>query len=431
MNGPSPLPPPPVAEGGIVSRFATFTVTVYVTVLRIALRNTLRQRRRSGVAILAIAFGVIAMMLAGGFIEWIFWASREGTAVTQIGHIQVVKPGYHRDGQSDPYAYLLPATVPGFSALERDPDIRAIAPRLNLNGLISHGDSTLTFLAMGVDPARDPSLLYLIIPEGEKLKPDDPEGILIGTGLAANLGVGVHDRVVLLANTASGGIHAVEARIQGLASTSMKAYDDTMLWVPIELARRLVRVSGAHVWVVSLHDTARTDAVHARLVGALSGFEVTPWHRLADFYNKTVQLLSRQIDVVKLIIATIILISITNTMTMNVMERTVEIGTAMALGARRRRVLGLFLVEGTALGALGGLVGIVIGYGLAELISYVGIPMPPSPGMSRGFTAAIIITPQIVVQALALAVVTTLLASLYPAWRASRLVIVDALRRNR
>jgi putative ABC transport system permease protein len=163
----------------------------------------------------------------------------------------------------------------------------------------------------------------------------------------------------------------------------------------------------------------------------LGGFEITPWYRLADFYNKTVQLLSRQIDVVKLIIAAIILISITNTMTMNVMERTVEIGTAMALGARRRRVLGLFLVEGTALGALGGVVGIVVGYALAELISHVGIPMPPSPGMSRGFTAAIIVTPRIVVEALLLAILTTWLASVYPAWRASRLVIVDALRRNR
>ncbi len=408
-------------------------MTTYATLLRIALRNILRQPRRSGVAILAIAFGVIAMMLAGGFIEWIFWASREGTAVTQIGHIQVVKPGYHRDGRSDPYAYLLPASVPRLSELTRDPAIRAITPRIDFNGLISHGDSTLTFLAIGVDAARDPSLLYLIIPEGAGLRPGDAQGILIGTGLAANLGVGVDDRVVLLANTASGGINAVEARIQGLASTSMKAYDDTMLWVPIDLARKLLRVAGAHVWVVSLHDTGQTDAVYARLEGdsALAGFEITPWHQLADFYNKTVQLLSRQIDVVKLIIATIILIGITNTMTMNVMERTVEIGTAMALGVRRRRILGQFLVEGTALGALGGLVGIVIGYGLAELISYVGIPMPPSPGMSRGFTAAIIITPMIIVEALLLAVVTTWLASLYPAWRASRLVIVDALRRNR
>lgn len=155
--------------------------------IKIALRNVLRQRRRSGVAIVAIAFGVIAMMLATGFIEWIFWATREGTAVTQLGHIQVTRPGYHRQGQADLYTYLVPVKPPGLEAIERDPRVRAVVPRLSLNGLISHDDSTLTFIAMGVDPARDPSLRYLIIPEGDRLIPGDSEGILIGTGLAANL----------------------------------------------------------------------------------------------------------------------------------------------------------------------------------------------------------------------------------------------------
>lgn len=407
--------------------------SAYMVDVRLALRNILRQRRRSALAILAIGFGVIAMMLAGGFIEWIFWATREGTAVTQIGHIQVVKPGYHENGRADPFAYLLPQQAPALASLKNTPGVRLVTPRLDFNGLISHGESTLTFLAKGVDPAADPALLYLLIPKGQRLKPGDPDGILIGTGLAANLGVGVDDKVVLLSGTKTGGINAVEARIQGLASTSMKAYDDTMLWLPIAMARQLLRVSGAHVWVASLQDSSLTEAVFGKLESdpALRSFEIAPWTKLADFYNKTVELLTRQINVVKLIISTIILLSISNTMTMSVMERTVEIGTAMALGVRRKRILWMFLTEGALLGAIGGLFGVVIGYLLAMLISYVGIPMPPSPGMSRGFTAAIIITPGIVWQALLLSVMTTLLASIYPAWRASKLVIVDALRHNR
>jgi putative ABC transport system permease protein len=103
----------------------------------------------------------------------------------------------------------------------------------------------------------------------------------------------------------------------------------------------------------------------------------------------------------------------------------------MALGVRRRRILWLFLLEGTVLGALGGLVGVTVGYIAATIISYVGIPMPPAPGMSIGFTAEIRLTPAIAFDAWIMAISTTLLASLYPAWRASRLVIVDALRHNR
>ena len=157
-----------------------------------------------------------------------------------------------------------------------------------------------------------------------------------------------------------------------------------------------------------------------------------PGAQLADFYNKTVALFSRQMGVVKPIIAIIIVLSISNTMTMSVMERTVEIGTAMALGIRRRRILGLFLLEGGLAGRhRWNLIGVTLGYLLASAISAIGIPMPPAPGMSRGFIAGIIVTPGIVFEALLLALSTTLIASIYPAWRASRLVIVDALRHNR
>jgi putative ABC transport system permease protein len=185
--------------------------------------------------------------------------------------------------------------------------------------------------------------------------------------------------------------------------------------------------------VVTLKQTELTDRAMARLKDdpTLSGFDIVPWSNLADYYNKMVELFSKQVNVVKLIIAIIIVLSISNTMTMSVMERTVEIGTAMALGVRRQRILVLFLLEGALLGVLAGICGVTLGYLSAELISYVGIPMPAAPGMSRGFVAAIIITPGIIFDALLLAVTTTLVASIYPAWRASRLVIVDALRHNR
>ena len=401
--------------------------------LRLSLRNILRQRRRSLIAVLAIGFGVIAMMLATGYIEWIFWANREEVAVTQMGHVQIARPGFHAEGRSDPMRFLLPASSPAHGVLEQTPGLRSVSPRLTFNGLISHGESTISFVGEGVDPIKDPSTHNLTILSGQPLDNDDPKGIQMGIGLAANLGVKTGDTVVLLANTASGGINAVEVHVRGLSSTSMKAYDDTMLRVTLSTARDLLRTQGAHLWVVALRDTDMTDSATTflRSQHPLNNYDIVPWSQLADFYNKTVDLFSRQMGVVKLIIAAIIVLSISNTMTMSVMERTVEIGTAMALGIRRRRILALFLMEGGLLGAIGGLFGVTLGYLLASAISAIGIPMPPAPGMSRGFIAGIIITPSIIFQALLLALSTTLLASIYPAWRASRLVIVDALRHNR
>ncbi|MHB1231450.1 MAG: ABC transporter permease [Burkholderiales bacterium] len=415
----------------------TFNSLTIINILavdfRLALRNVLRQRRRSFIAVVAISFGVIAMMLSAGYIEWIFWANREKVAVNQLGHIQVARPGYHEDGQANPLAFLLPESSPALTVLEHTPGVKSVTPRLVFNGLISHGENTLSFIGEGIDPAKDPSARNLAILEGQGLNANDPKGVLMGTGLAANLGVKKGDTVVLLTNTPSGGINAVEGHVRGLASTSMKEYDDTMLRVPIGMARTLLRTKGSHLWIVALQHTEMTDEVMKRLTAepALKGYEIIPWTKLADFYNKTVALFSRQMSVVKSIIALIIILSISNTMTMSVMERTVEIGTAMALGVRRQRILGLFLMEGLLLGAIGGACGVVLGYLAASIISAIGIPMPPSPGMSRGFTAAIMITPTITWEALLLALTTTLIASAYPAWRASRLVIVDALRHNR
>lgn len=408
-------------------------INILAVDFRLALRNVLRQRRRSVIAIAAISFGVMAMMLAAGYIEWIFRANRDLAIDQQYGHIQVTKRGYQEAGQANPFAFIMPPEGShAFSVLQHTPGVRSVAPRLVFNGLISHGDSTLSFLGLGIDP-QDPLSRSPIIVEGKTLDAAEPNGILLGAGLAANLGVKVGDTVVLLTNTPGGGINAIETKVRGLAATSLKALDDVMLRVPIALARKLLRVKGSHVWVVMLKRTALTNTVLTRLQNepSLKPFEIVPWTKLADFYNKTVALFSRQLGVVKLIIAVIIVLSISNTMTMSVLERTVEIGTAMALGVRRKRILGLFLMEGAQLGVIGGTLGVLLGYLAGGAISAAGILIPAGPGFSRDVIATILITPRIVVEALLLAVATTLIASIYPAWRASRLVIVDALRHNR
>jgi putative ABC transport system permease protein len=138
-----------------------------------------------------------------------------------------------------------------------------------------------------------------------------------------------------------------------------------------------------------------------------------------------------QIGVINFIIAIIIVLSISNTMMMNVLERTSEIGTCLAVGRSRRQILRQFLYEGTTIGLIGGALGVLLGWLLATAISWVGIPMPPPPGMSQGYTGRIMFTGELGVKAFALALSTTLVASLYPAWKASRMGIVDALRHSR
>jgi putative ABC transport system permease protein len=404
--------------------------------LLLACRNLLRHRVRSAISLGAIAFGVVALLLSGGFIEWIFYAMRRDTIHSLLGHIQVVRAGFLTEGAGDPFAFLLPEGSETISTINSTSGVKMTTPRLNFSGILSHGEATISFLGQGVDPEKEEEVSrFLTISQGNGLSSADPKGIILGEGLAESLGVKPGDRIVLLVNTPSGGINAVEGHVRGLFYTLSKAFNDSALRLPINLARELLRVTGSHTWVVLLNDTDATKRVLTRLKGqfpqSTSKFEFVPWYDLADFYNKTVNLYSRQMDVVKIIIALIVVLSISNTMTMTVLERTGEIGTLMALGFKSKKILVLFIMEGCVLGVSGGVVGVLIGTALAVIISSIGIPMPPAPGMTHGFTGEILVTPWLATVAFFIAASTSTLASIYPAWRASRLKIVDALRHNR
>lgn len=403
--------------------------------LSLAFRNLFRHRVRSAVALSSIVFGVAALLVAGGFIEWIFVNLREATIRSRLGHIQATRPGYFTTGAADPYAYLLPASSPELDRITRNPAVRAVAPRLSFGGLLSHGENTVSFLGEGVDPEKEEDVSRMMaITQGQGLSSQEPRAVILGEGLAANAGISLGDTIVLLATTENGGMNAVEARVRGLFSTYTKAFDDVALRLPIPLARELLRTEGAHTWVLLLDDTGSTDTVLTtlrRIPVPNAALDFKPWYELADFHKKTVQLFSRQMGVVNLIIALIIVMSISNTLTKSVRERTGEIGTLRATGSKGSEILRLFLFEGLALGIVGGAVGVVVGLLLSELISAIGIPMPPPPGSNRAYIGEILVTPPLVLKAYAVALVTALLASIHPAWKASRLEIVDALRANR
>ncbi len=403
------------------------------TEVRVAVRNLRRNRNRTLVALLTVASGLIAYLLAGGFIEWIFENMRESTIRSQLGHVQIVKPEYFVKGIADPYSFLLPAKSTELESIKQLPEVVSVAQRLAFSGLSSHGDNTVSFIGEGIEPEPEAVVSDQIrIRSGKNLSSASEKAALLGEGLAKNLGVTPGDTIVLLVTAANGTPNAIELKVAGTFFTSAKEFDDSALRISIDLARKLMRVSSATSWVLLLDDTKKTGEIvkKLRLTLPATTFEVIPWTDLADFYNKTVVLFGKQINLMKSIIALIIILTISNTQTMSVLERTTEIGTIMAIGLRRSEVLRMFIIEGILIGIFGGIVGVVIGYGIAEILSYVGIPMPPPPGMDTGFTAQINVTFPLVIDALALAFVTTLIASIMPAWKASRMNVVDALRCN-
>ncbi|MBK6357222.1 MAG: ABC transporter permease [Betaproteobacteria bacterium] len=408
-------------------------MTSIVTEALVALRNLKRNKNRTTIALVTVACGLIAYMLAGGFIEWIFHGMREGAIRSQLGHIQIVRPGYFERGIADPYNFLLKGNAEELTQIGKLPDVRGVSERLSFSGLISFGESTASFIGEGIQPKQEGVISDAVyIRTGANLESNNQRAVLLGEGLAKNIGVKIGDNIIMLATANNGAPNAIEVKVSGTFYTASKEYDDNALRLPIDLARKLMRVEGATVWVLLLHKTSQTDSMVNALRKSLSEveFKIVPWIDLADFYKKTITLFGKQISLIKLIIAFLIVLTISNTQTMSVLERTTEIGTMMAIGSRRSAILRLFMLEGLMLGIIGGAVGLCLGYGLATVLSFIGIPMPPPPGMEVGFTAEILVTPTLMVDAFSLALITTLLASVMPAVKASRLNTVDALRCN-
>ena len=394
----------------------------------LALRNLHRHRRRSITSLLAVAFGVAALLIAGGYVASLFEEFREATIQSQLGHIQVSRPGFHDAGTSDPYGYILPARI---DELTRNlPSQTRIAPRIMVNGLASSGEITLPFIAEGIDPAVDMvDDRSLRIVAGRRLASDDERHLLLGQGLANLLEVEVGDQLVLLVNAKGGALSATEGEVIGFFSSFSQEFDDAALLMPLSLARSLTGIEGAHSWLVFLGETADTDENLSVLQRELSAdqYEVKAWYDLAEFYNRASALFSQQLGVIKIMIMVIILLGIGNTMMMSVLERTGEIGTMMAMGTRKSAILRGFLVEGGLLGLAGALLGVAAAYAIAYLLRLLSIEMPPPPGFAVGYEASLSLSGGLILETVVLACVTTTLAALYPAVRASRMVIVDAL----
>jgi putative ABC transport system permease protein len=403
--------------------------------LKLAFRNVFRNKRRTIITLSAIAFGCASLIINGGIIYFIFRGLREDAIHGRYGHIQIYKRGYNEKQMTDPLVHTISNREFGEinALISSFPEVDDVTSRLEISGLITFGGKSVSFLGVGVDPQKDVRFSTMIsMVEGSGLSEQDPIGVIIGKGLAAKLQLRAGDFVTLLANTPDGNYNGVDVHIKGIFEGGLKEYDDWVMKMPLSKAQELIDFYQVQSVVVLLDRTENTEAVKTRLLETFKekglDLELTSWQDLALFYNQVVNMFGKELDVVKVIICIIVILSIINSMTMSIYERTREVGTMIAIGTLPRNILRLFMLEGFILGLIGGTLGVLSGVVLAMVISYIGIPMPPPPASTRSFVAQVDIVPSILLFAFVLSVIATVIASFYPAFRASRLRIVDALR---
>lgn len=402
-------------------------------IVLLAFRNIFKNKRRTVITFMAIIAGMVSLIIFGGFIEFAFWGLREMTIKTQLGHIQIYKKGYSEKGVADPSKYLIDNPEAVEKAISKIPDIKMVTQRLTFSGLISTGEKTLACKGIGVAVEREEEMTgFETIVDGSQLESDMNDGAVIGSELMKALGAKINDYLTILTTTIDGTINAVDVKIVGVSQTGSQEFDSVFVKVPLKLVQNLLNTQSVEKIIILLNETEDVDKTVPLLKDTMrkNGFdlEFKLWSDLADVYHKVVALYKGLFGVIKVIIATIVLFSIANTMNMSIFERVREIGTLRAMGMTQTDIMKLFLTEGILIGIMGGLIGVCAGILSAYIINISGgIYIPPPPIMNRGYISLILIVPQVITDAFISTVIVSGLSTIYPAYRASRLKIVEAL----
>jgi putative ABC transport system permease protein len=381
----------------------------------------------------AVVFGVTVLILAGGFIQDIFVQLGEAIIHSQTGHIQIFKQDFLKQGTRAPDRYLIDQPDSMTQAIQKQPGVDSVMGRLFFSGLMNNGRRDLAIIGEGVEPGKEAKLgSFIHITSGRQLADDDRDGILLGQGVAHNLGLKPGDRAALVLNTSDGSMNSLDFLVVGVFQSFSKDFDARAVRIPLPAAQELLATPGVNLIVVSLEDTSSTDVVHGALDEhyGKAGFEVKSWRTLSDFYDKAVQLYDRQFGFLQLIVLLMVLLSVANSVNMSVFERQGEFGTMQAMGNSRQEVSKLILAESAIIGLAGALLGMAIGVLAALAISAIGIPMPPPPNANVGYVASIRPDFWTVTVAGAVGLGSTVMAAILPAIKISRIPVVDALRQN-
>lgn len=400
---------------------------------KLAFRNVLRHKARTGMTLMAISAGVVGLILSGGFVYDIFAQLGEVLIHSQTGHLQITRAGYFERGARSPEKFLINDAEKIRTKVAGMAGVEDVMGRLYFSGLINNGHSDLPIVGEGIEPIHEAKLgSGLVITAGRKLEKKDINGMLLGQDLARALKLKPGDWANLVINTPEGALNSLEFQVVGTFQTFSKDYDARALRIPLAAAQDLLATPGINTLVVALKHTSDTESVAALLKADFRGssLDVKNWIELNDFYAKTVEMYDAQFGVLRMIILLMVLLSVANSVNMSIFERVGEFGTMMALGNRKRRIFALIMAENTLIAVAGAGLGVMLGVILALIISAIGIPMPPPPNADLSYIAHIRIVPSVIASAFLVGLIATIAAAILPAARVQRIPVVDALREN-
>ncbi|MFC3852906.1 ABC transporter permease [Salinispirillum marinum] len=405
----------------------------------LALRNILRNRRRTILTLLSMSGGylLVSVMYSlneGSYDQVLQYFTRDTT-----GHVQLTAPGYIER----PNLYRTVAvSADGLSSLAALPEVHSVSARIESGALAYGEEKSLPVEVKGLIPEREAELSYLAekITAGryftDQLTPDGLYEAMIGALTARQLNLSVGDDIVLLSQGADGSMANDLYRVTGILGDA-DAAESRWVVLPLQAAQAFfVLPEQAHRWLVVGEDYRRSEqvqqAVDTWVAGA--GFTdpvvVSTWQEVAREFYELMEADKEGGMFASYILIFLVCVGVLNTVLMSVMERTGEFGVLKAIGTPPQRIFSLIVLETLLLALLGCGIGFLLAFPLNLWMSLVGVALAEPIDISgivfshyRGqMSLTVFLMPAQII------FVAAVLISLLPAWRASRLVPVDAMR---
>ncbi|PIV21853.1 MAG: ABC transporter substrate-binding protein [Deltaproteobacteria bacterium CG_4_8_14_3_um_filter_45_9] len=406
---------------------------------KIAIRNLRRYKRRTLLTASLVTIGVVFVLLfisiSGSFKNMMIGQMTD----SMLGHLEVHRKGYLASIDNLPLNLNL--KMQAYKKLEgilnQQPEVEAFSPRIKFGGMFSTFVETTNIRLNGVYPDRELKTVPLLpsrVTNGTKKTLEKGE-IWIPELMSKSMKVNIGDTVVIIATNKDGSVNGKQFKVAGVLE-SITGPGGRDGYIHIEDAMEVLRMEEMEVSEVAvrLKDFSRLHSFSDKLEGLLSGelnkqgkpiYEVHTWEKLSPFYN-----IARMIDImaffIKLMLIAIVLTSIMNVMIMAVYERIREIGTIAAIGTLPGKILSMFVVEGFSLGLLGVIAGNVLGMIIIVIVNLSKITF--SFGRQTGLILSAKVAPMDMLVVSLIVIVISVIASLQPAFKASRMEPIKALR---
>ncbi len=460
--------------------------------LSLAVRNLLRNRRRSLATLLAMAIGATSILLFGGYSNNINYTMHT-TYVQNGGHLQIQHRDFYLYGSGNPTAYGITDYIKILAAIQNDEVLRSMVlvttPTLQFGGIagnyaagvsrtvIGNGfvaedinrmrrwndfgqrNISMVFALEGAAPdaaivgtgvarvlqlcdalkiARCPKPEKETKVDGKAIPDDIAQLSLQETSAASDAPVASPRRIEVLASNARGTPNVASLEIIRAEDQGFKELDEVYVMMHLAQAQQLIygksppKVTSI---ILQLRHSDQIPAALVRLAPILATFSasqplaVLDFRTLNPFYVQTIQLFDTIFGFIFALIGAIVLFTVSNTMNTAVVERTVEIGTLRAIGLRRAGIRRLFVTEGALLGLCGAVLGVVLALLFSAIVNQLGLTWSP-PGTVEPLPLTLRVWGEIrMIFGTAFGLICiAVLSAWWPAYRAAQLDVVEALR---